>query len=60
MIVYLATTWLEDNQGESLSKIGSKYRLMSYYFLRVSKDPLLLEKYTSSGKVKGEERKNES
>jgi hypothetical protein len=59
MIVYLAT-WLEDNQGESLSKIGSKYRLMSYYFLRVSKDPLLLEKYTSSGKVKGEERKNES
>jgi hypothetical protein len=59
MIVYLAT-WLEDNQGESLSKIDSKYRLMSYYFLRVSKDPLLLEKYTSSGKVKGEERKNES
>ena len=59
MIVYLAT-WLEDNQGESLSKIGSKHRLMSYYFLRVCKDPLLLEKYTSSGKVKGEERKNES
>lgn len=33
MIIYLAT-WLEDNQGKSLTKVGAKDRLMSYYFMR--------------------------
>jgi hypothetical protein len=60
MIIYLASGFTVSNVKGREKKLYYKYRLMSYYFLRVSKDPLLLEKYTSSGKVKGEERKNES
>jgi len=33
MIIYLAT-WMEDNQGITLTKAGAKDRLMSYYFLK--------------------------
>ncbi len=32
MRIYLAT-WAEDNQGEGLSSIGYRHRLMSFFFL---------------------------
>ncbi len=27
-------TWLEDNQGKTLNKMGVRHRLFSYYFLK--------------------------
>lgn len=49
MKIYLAT-WLEPNQGQTLTKIGYKNRLMSYFFL---KDGSIntVKKYVKTGTV---------
>lgn len=54
MNIYLAT-WLEDNQGKTLTKAGSDKRLLSYYFLRETPKGFL-EKYINQGNP---ERKSE-
>ena len=59
MRVFLAT-WLEDNQGEALSKANYRNRLMSYFFLKEAK-PRFLPVYVLNGKVlrrKDRENKN--
>jgi hypothetical protein len=49
MRIYLAT-WLEDNQGATLSKAGGDRRLMSYYFLKAVVDPSrFLREYVRTG-----------
>ena len=53
MKIYLAT-WLEDNQGETLTKINCKNRLMSYYFL---KDFKFLKQYVRTGKIMKRKKK---
>lgn len=45
MIIYLAT-WMEDNQGITLTKVGNTQRLMSYFFL---KDINILQDYIRDG-----------
>ena len=56
MKIFLAT-WTEDNQGETLSKVDYKNRLMSYFFLRDVKDDDFVLEYVFRGKVR---RKNEN
>jgi len=47
--IFLAT-WLEENQGVSLTKQNAKHRLMSYYFLRTLKnDPNYIKRYVETG-----------
>ena len=46
MKIYLAT-WLEDNQGVTLTKVGNKRRLISYFFLKDSND--FLKEYIETG-----------
>jgi len=51
MKIYLAT-WLEDNQGKTLTKAQNKNRLMSYFF--ISQGKFDIEKYVESGKLKSD------
>jgi hypothetical protein len=37
MVIYFAT-WLEDNQGITLTKAEANNRLLSYFFLRAVED----------------------
>ena len=49
MKIYFAT-WLEDNQGVSLTKQNAKHRLMSYYFLRtVKNNSNYVKRYVETG-----------
>lgn len=47
MRIYLAT-WMEDNQGRSLQKIGYRNRLMSFFFLKDT-EKNILKKYVING-----------
>jgi len=47
MKIYLAT-WLEDNQGTTLTKVGAKNRLMSFFFLKDTKRNFL-KRYIRTG-----------
>ena len=38
MVIYFAT-WLEDNQGKTLTVAGADNRLLSYFFLKEIQDP---------------------
>lgn len=59
MIIYLAT-WLEDSQGESLSKSNGKHRLLSFYFIKEAKKGLFdLTQYVETGKIKPKRRDDE-
>lgn len=58
MKIYLAT-WMEDNQGKTLTKVGYHNRLMSYYFLRNAKSNFL-PLYTKFGKVKTKKETNKN
>ncbi len=49
MKIYLAT-WLEDNQGKTLTKVDYSNRLLSYFFLKEAKDNFL-KLYVKFGKV---------
>jgi len=49
MKIYLAT-WLEDNQGKSLTKIGSVNRLMSFFFLKENPKNFL-KQYVRVGQI---------
>lgn len=66
MKIYLAT-WLEDNQGKTLTEEGNTQRLMSFYFLKEA--PVdFLDKYVQTGtgtdgkvwngKIQKEKKKN--
>ena len=48
MRIYLAT-WLEDNQGISLTKVSARHRLMSFFFIRSGKIKFSLLKYIRYG-----------
>lgn len=48
MKIYLAT-WLEDNQGLTLTEQGSNRRLLSYYFLKDAPADFM-EKYSQTGR----------
>ncbi len=47
MKIFLAT-WLEDNQGQTLTKTGCNNRLLSYYFLKDAPKGFL-DKYSKTG-----------
>jgi len=47
--IYFAT-WMEDNQGVTLTNIEANKRLLSYFFLREIKSDFL-KKYVELGKV---------
>jgi hypothetical protein len=49
MDIFLAT-WTEDNQGETLTKVDYRNRLMSYYFLKEVK-PEFLPEYVETGRI---------
>ncbi len=58
MIIYLAT-WAEDDQGETLTKVGNKQRLMSYYFLKDVNNKFLMEYITNGfSNIKGGRHEN--
>ncbi len=50
MKIHLAT-WLEDNQGKSLTKQNAKNRLMSYFFLKQMKGSAteFIKRYVTTG-----------
>jgi hypothetical protein len=48
MKIYLAT-WMEDNQGRTLTRAGNKKRLLSYFFLRQAK-LISIKEYVINGK----------
>ena len=50
MKIFLAT-WLEDNQGLTLSKANAKNRLLSYFFLKETSINFL-KKYVIHGKIR--------
>ena len=47
MKIYLVT-WLEDNQGATLTKVGSRNRLMSFFFLKDT-ERNFLKRYIRTG-----------
>ncbi len=47
MRIYLAT-WLEDNQGTTLTDVGSDKRLLSYYFVKEA-PPDFIDRYAEKG-----------
>ncbi|MDD5053491.1 MAG: hypothetical protein PHO27_12220 [Sulfuricurvum sp.] len=49
MIIYLAT-WLEDNQGVTLTKTGAFTRLISYFFLKKQNSDIVQE-YVETGLI---------
>ncbi len=49
MKIYLAT-WLEGNQGKTLTKVKAKTRLMSYYFLKNTTQGFV-EEYVTTGLI---------
>jgi len=49
MKVYLAT-WLEDSQGQGLTRVGNVNRLLSYFFV-MDKGRNLLRKYARRGEI---------
>jgi hypothetical protein len=51
MKIYLAT-WLEDNQGITLTNVGYNRRLLSYYFIREAA-PDFLNQYSKTGVYTG-------
>lgn len=55
MKIYLAT-WIEENQGVSLSKQGARQRLMSYFFIR-DMARSYLTKYIKNGVARAKEAK---
>lgn len=59
MKMYLAT-WLEDNQGVTLTKVGGNKRLLSFYFLQDAPAGFLQE-YAKTGiyKSKGGNKGND-
>ena len=48
--IYLAT-WLEDNQGKTLTKISNKNRLLSYFFIKQN-EKFDLREYARKGLLK--------
>jgi len=55
MNIYFAT-WMEDNQGSTLTKVKIKNRLISYFFLREININNIAE-YVNTGKINhGEQR----
>ena len=61
MVIYLAT-WLEDNQGQTLTKMKCKHRLLSYYFVKDGPKDFLDEYaetgiYTLKGDKNGKDQK---
>jgi hypothetical protein len=57
MRVFLAT-WLEDSQGESLTKAKGEHRLLSYFFVREKGKKLFdLIQYVDTGRIQYEKRK---
>jgi hypothetical protein len=55
MKIYLAT-WLEANQGVTLSAMDYKERLISYYFLKAAKSIGDIESYITTGIFPGAEK----
>ena len=51
-------TWLEDNQGDSLTKVGAKCRLMSFFFLSQF-DSKIIRDYDQEGRVSSKMYKKE-
>lgn len=58
MKIYLAT-WLEDNQGKTLTKIDYKNRLLSYFFIQQDKN-FDLREYVIKGLLKSKGKLNEN
>ncbi len=55
MKIYLATWLFESNQGEALTKMGKKERLVSYYHTLLKKSEL--PEYVRTGRNDKEEKK---
>jgi hypothetical protein len=53
MKIYLATWLFESNQGEALTKMGKRERLISYYHTITKKEEL--PEYVRSGRNEGNE-----
>jgi len=51
MRIYLAT-WLEDNQGKTLTKVDYKNRLLSFFFIQNATYQFDLETYVREGVLK--------
>lgn len=57
MKIHLAT-WLEENQGETLTKAGAENRLMSYFFIKdYAGKRFDLKEYVKKGKIKPRKEK---
>ena len=57
MKIHLAT-WLEENQGATLTKVGAENRLMSYFFIKdfASKN-FDIRKYVGEGKLNNRKKR---
>jgi hypothetical protein len=55
MRIYLATWLFESNQGEALTKMGKKERLISYYHTITKKEEL--PEYVKSGRNEGSKKR---
>ena len=55
MKIFLAT-WLEDNQGKSLTENNNVRRLMSYYFIKTGSKNFDLKRYVEGGKLEPNRR----
>ena len=51
MKIYFATCLHEKNQGEALTNIGGKQRLLSYYLIKTSKKEDKLKRYIKEGRI---------
>jgi hypothetical protein len=53
MKIYLATWLFEHNHGVSLTKIGARKRLLSYFFIKEQKVSAVgMNKYVKTGELK--------
>jgi hypothetical protein len=55
MKIFLAT-WLEHNQGVTLTKARAKNRLMSYFFIKDDLKNFDIREYVRRGKIREKKR----
>jgi len=53
--IYLATWLVEKSQGDSLTEVGKRERLLSYFHIFSSGDEGKLMEYVELGKNRGDE-----
>ena len=58
MKIHLAT-WLEENQGATLTKAGAENRLMSYFFIKDRTKNFDLRQYVEKGKIESKKNSKE-